>query len=164
MIKQIIMAFFLVLIITQVVHAGTNCSSFFGDQTCLTVHPDLDLGVIDALIYQGATPEGGGSFQALSSLSNAVTVMRDGWFNLRWVLEVVVEEASPLIDLTKLFWRGGDQLSYIAFPAIGSWMEVASGRGRTSTGTTLIDYRYLPDTGDQSGDYQVILRYRVSLS
>lgn len=164
MVKRIIVAFFLVLLIVQLVHAGTGCNSFWGDQTCLTVHPDIDLGVIDASIYQGATPQGGGSFLALFSLSNAVTVVRDGWFNLRWVLEVRVESASPLIDLTKLSWRGGDQLSYITFPAIDSWVEVTSGRGRTSIDTTLIDYRYLPDTGDRPGDYQVVLRYRVSLS
>jgi hypothetical protein len=163
MIKRIITALFLVLLVTQFVHAGTGCKSLWGDRMCLTVHSDLDLGVIDASIYQGATPQGGGSFQALSSLSNVVTVVRDGW-NFEWVLEVRVESASPLVDLTKFSWRGGDQHTYTTFPAVDQWMTVSSGRGGAVNYTTPIDYRYLPDTDDRPGEYQVTLRYRVSVS
>lgn len=144
--------------------AGTSCNDFWGmDETCITVHSAINLGTIDSSIYQDPTPQGGGFFAALGSLGNGVTIARTRRLEMTWTLEVQVVSASPLVDLSRFAWRGGDQTSYTTFPAVGEWMRVASGRSRVSTDTFSIDYRYLPNVNDPPGDYGLTLRYRVSL-
>ena len=144
--------------------AGTSCNDFWGmDETCITVHPELNLGTIDSATFQDPTPQGGGFFAVLESLGNGVTVVRTSTFAMTWLLEVQVVSASPLVDLSRFSWRGGDQTSYTTFPAVGVWMRVASGRSIDSTDTFSIDYRYQPTVNDPPGDYALTLRYRVSL-
>ena len=143
---------------------ATTCNSWWGDETCLTVHSDLDLGTIDSSSYCGATPDGGGAFQPLVLLDNAVDVVRNGWLNLSWILEVRVSSASG-IDPSCLCWRRSDTAGdYLPFSGFGDWMEVAAGRGATETTSLLIDYEYLPATTDPPGDYAIILNYRVTVS
>ena len=163
--KRTALLFFLMILLAGFgAISATSCNSWWGDQTCLTVHPDLDLGTIDSSSFSGATPDGGGAFRPLALLDNAITVVRNGWLNLNWVLEVDASSAYG-VDLARLYWRlsntGGD---YVPFSALGAWDQIASGQGTTGTTFIPIDYEYLPTTADPPGDYTVTLTYRVIAS
>lgn len=142
--------------------SATSCNSWWGDETCLTVHPDVDFGVVDSSSFQGATPDGGGEFQPISSLDNTIDVVRNGWLNLTCTLEVKAESSSG-IDLSRLYWRRSDMSrDYQPFSDLGDWAQVASGQGTTGTTSIPIDYEYLPSTSDSPGDHVVTLSYRVT--
>ncbi|MEA3238229.1 MAG: hypothetical protein U9Q94_00370 [Candidatus Bipolaricaulota bacterium] len=144
--------------------SATNCNSWWGDETCLTVHPNFDLGVIDSSSFHGATPQGGGVFYPISSLDNAIDVVRDGWLNLNWTLEVKAGPTSG-IDRSRLYWRRSNAGSgYRAFGDLGDWAQVATGMGTTGIASIPIDYEYLPSTADSPGDYTITLTYRVTMT
>ena len=163
MLPRILAASLSLLIITGLgALSATSCNSWWGDETCLTVHPDVDFAAIDSSSFRGATPDGGGAFQPISSLDNTIDVVRNGWLNLSWTLEVEAVSASN-IDLSRLYWRrsdtGGD---YLPFSALGNWTQVATEKNVMGTTSIPIDYEYLPSTADSPGDYAVTLTYRVT--
>ncbi len=144
--------------------AGTTCSGRFGDYTCLTVHPNVDLGTINSSVYHDPTPAGGGQFVPLESDNNLVSVTRNGWLTLDWTLTVEIVAAAPGVDLTRFYWRGGDQTDYTVFPGAQTPMAVINGSGVTGTNAENIDYRYRPSAADLPGTYSITLRYQVAAS
>ena len=144
--------------------AGTTCNGRLGDYTCLTVHSDVDLGTINSSVYHDPTPTGGGQFVPIESDNNAVSVTRNGWLTLDWTLTVEIVAASPGVDLTRFYWRGGDQPGYTVFPGAQTPMTVVNGRNVTGTDAEAIDYRYLPSADDLPGTYSITLRYQVAVS
>lgn len=141
--------------------SATGCNSWWGDETCLTVHPDLGLGTIDSSSFRGITPDGGGSFLPLTALDNMIDITRNGWASLSWTLEVKAAAESGM-DLSRLYWRhSGTGEEYLPFSSLGVWTRVATGRGTTSVP---VDYEYLPTTKDAPGNHHVTLTYRVTIS
>jgi len=160
-IKAVLLFLLVFLLASLGAIAKTSCNSWWTDETCLTVHPDVDLGTIDSSLFHGATPEGSGALQPLTALDNAIDIARNGWANLNWTLEV--KAASSLgVALSRLHWRhSGTGEGYLPFSSLGAWTQVATGRGSASVP---VDYEYLPTTADAPGNHQVTLTYRVTIS
>ncbi len=149
------------LLVSSGAIARTSCNRWWTDETCLTVHPDVDLGTIDSSTFHGATPEGSGALQPLTALDNAIGIARNDWASLNWTLEVKAASSSGM-DLSRLHWRrSGTGEGYLPFSSLGAWTQVATGRGAASLA---VDYEYSPTTGDAPGNYQVTLTYRVTIS
>lgn len=92
-----------------------------------------------------------------------VDVVRNGWLNLTWNLEVKAISSSG-IDLSRLYWRRSNiGRDYQPFSVLGNWAQVATGRGTTGTTSFPIDYEYFASTADAPGDYAVTLTYRVTV-
>jgi len=130
----------------------------------LDVRPAVDLGTIDARSFQGVTPQGGGAFIPLQSTGNKVRIrLSDGCPGSVGVLQVRLISYSEA-DITRFAWKGGDQLSYIAFPDRDTWMEVARINGRDWDHPFTMSYRYLPSVDDRpSTNYWVRLQFRLRL-
>ncbi len=162
--SMLLIATIAVTVAVFIAAAGTTCDGRFGDYTCLTVHSDVDLGTVNASVYHDPTPTGDGQFVPIEADNNAVNVTRNGWLTLDWTLTVEIVATSPGVDLTRFYWRGGDQPSYTVFPGVQTPMTVVNGSNATGTDAETIDYRYLPSAADLPGTYSITLRYQVAAS
>ncbi|MFQ5795517.1 MAG: hypothetical protein ACE5JP_10775 [Candidatus Bipolaricaulia bacterium] len=159
----VLLVFLILVSFSVTVKAPQQCSPGGGNQrVCITVHANLNLGLIDETIYSGATPGGGGSFGDLESLSNTVNVKS----NPTWSLEIEATATSAPAGFTgnllaDFQWRGGDQVAYTSFPALNTMMTVVA----SDTGNNVnvgMDYRYSVDIDDIPGSYSITLQYTAS--
>lgn len=158
--KKTVFSFLILILIlfSRVAYAEKDLS--------LTLHPDVFLGVVDASIYQNATYEGGGSFQALTSDEKEVNVE---WKKKKgtWRLLVKAIEVESPIGVSKdevlsdFYWRGGEQKSWVKFSSLENFQEIA--RSDKKKEKYEVEYKYQPDINDIPGSYKVTLRYSVEL-
>ena len=149
---------FILILLPGVVYANEKVS--------LILHPDVLLGVVDENIYQGATYEGGGYFQALTSDKKDVRVEwkeKKGEWRLRVkAVEVDVPVGGSESDvLSDFYWRKGEKEPWVKFTSLNSSQEVA--RSNKKKETYRIEYKYQPDVNDIPGNYRINLSYNVEL-